>query len=66
MAVLKKGDVDLHTHITDLTVVDQYCRNGRGRDIFPQFSHKINNIYGCYGNHIFQILYTIAVVKEEF
>ena len=37
VAVLKRGDVDLHIHTTFVFICDQYCRNGRGCVPFLRF-----------------------------
>ena len=57
MSVLKKEDRGLNIH--------QYCRNGRGKDLFPPFPHKINYIYGYHGDRIRQILAKIVLLMTE-
>ena len=57
IAVMKRGDVDLHIHIefdfSEINIVEMEF-----------VYHNINYKYGCHGNHITQILCNTAVMKR--
>ena len=53
----------MYTYIPNLTFCDQYCKHGRGRDLFPHFPYKINHVWQPY-HDITQLLGKMAVLKR--